>query len=201
MFPVLSINGTPAPCDDETESAALDFNPDSGPTHRCRACGDELTRTMTGWVTDDGDGACLLFEPDDDTGHEQTGPHDPAPIPFAWCNSAAITTEESDDAVTVALSVGDPRGAFCFTVTRIPDDAESDLAGCLLLHTPHPGEPAPHAALTELHPGTYVVGTVPAALAPRITRTGSEEHHHDHYQRPHRPGVRANLHHQPRRTR
>lgn len=87
------------------------------------------------------------------------GPHDPERIPLSWCNSAAVHTDESEDSVTVSISVGDPRGAFTFTIRRVPDDAEGDLAGRLIMHTPYTGEPMPHAALTVLHEGTHVVGT------------------------------------------
>lgn len=53
--------------------------------------------------------------------------------------------------MSVSVSVGDPRGAFTFTIRRRPD------TGALLLHVPYAGEPMPHARLTELHPGTYEV--------------------------------------------
>lgn len=78
--------------------------------------------------------------------------------PFSWANSAAISLDDSDESITVTISVGDPRGAFTFTVRRIPDDASSDLAGRLIMHTPYPGEPIPHEKLTEIRPGTYLIG-------------------------------------------
>ena len=86
------------------------------------------------------------------------GPHVPERAPLSWVNSAAIDADDKDDSVTVSISVGDPRGAFCFTVRRIPDHAESHLAGRLLMHLPYPGHPLPHEPLTEHHPGTYLIG-------------------------------------------
>lgn len=67
-----------------------------------------------------------------------------------WFNSARIHADPEQDEVTCVVSVGDPRGGFAFTVRRKSD-------GTLLLHTPHPGEGAPHMRLKELHPGTYEV--------------------------------------------
>lgn len=71
--------------------------------------------------------------------------------PLAWCNSAAMDWNAAEDSVTVSISVGDPRGAFAFTVRRLAD-------GSLIMHTPYPGEGMPHMPLRELHPGTYEIG-------------------------------------------
>nr|MDT0665564.1 hypothetical protein [Micromonospora sp. DSM 115978] len=73
-------------------------------------------------------------------------------------NHAGVTTDDAVDSVTVHVSVGDPRGAFTFTVRRVPDDADSVLAGRLLLHVPHPDAPMGHLPLTALHDGTYLIG-------------------------------------------
>jgi hypothetical protein len=69
-----------------------------------------------------------------------------------------VYTDESEDSVTVSISVGDPRGAFTLTIRRVPDDADSDLAGQLIMHTPHATQSTPHLELTPLHDGTFVVG-------------------------------------------
>jgi len=72
--------------------------------------------------------------------------------PLAWLNSARITTNPKDDAVTCAVSIGDPRGAFAFTVRRLPD-------GRIIIHMPYPKEGLPHMETAELGgPGTLVVG-------------------------------------------
>jgi hypothetical protein len=72
--------------------------------------------------------------------------------PLGWCNSATIHLDREEDSVTVLISVGDPRGAFAFTVRRLQD-------GRLIMHTPYPGESMPHLGLTEIRPGTYEVGS------------------------------------------
>lgn len=161
MFAVLSVDGTIAEMpDDAPESISLVFDTDAAATHRCRACGDELTETTSSYENEEGDTVCLDSEQRTGAGSDDgQGPHDPEPIPVSWCNSAAIHADASDDSVTVSISVGDPRGAFTLTVRRVPDDADGDLAGHLIMHTPYAAQPAPHMALTPLHDGTYVVGT------------------------------------------
>ena len=76
--------------------------------------------------------------------------HDQDPGPLDWLNSARITTDPDDDAVRCLVSVGDPRGAFEFTVRRLPD-------GRIVIHVPYPGEPLPHFGTAQLHPGTLQV--------------------------------------------
>ncbi|MFD2414809.1 hypothetical protein [Amycolatopsis pigmentata] len=118
-----------------------------------------MTESPDGYETASGEATCADFEPvgeiDPDSGE---GPHDPERIPLSWCNSAAVHTDESEDSVTVSISVGDPRGAFTFTIRRVPDDVGSNLAGHLIMHTPYAGQPLPHKELTPLHGGTFVVG-------------------------------------------
>ncbi|MCK2239772.1 MULTISPECIES: hypothetical protein [unclassified Crossiella] len=160
MFAALLVDGTPAePCEDTPGAVTLEFATDTAATHRCRACGEELHKTVSGYETDLGETGCPDFEPHTDTGPESgEGPHDPEHIPVSWCNSAAVHTDESQDSVTVSISVGDPRGAFTLTIRRMPDDVDCGLAGHLIMHTPYAGQPLPHMELTPLHDGTYVVG-------------------------------------------
>jgi len=82
----------------------------------------------------------------------------PERVALSWCNRAGIRADETDDAIILSLSTGDPCGAFTFMIRRVPDDADSPLAGRLLLHLPYPGQPAPHDAVHPLHPGTFVIG-------------------------------------------
>lgn len=70
--------------------------------------------------------------------------------PLDWLNSARIVADRSEDAVHCLVSIGDPRGAFCFTVRRLPD-------GRIVIHTPHPGEGMAHMETRQLHPGTLEV--------------------------------------------
>ena len=100
-----------------------------------------------------------LLEPE--SAHEHEHADDlakPERIPFSWANSAAIILDDSDDSITVTISVGDPRGAFAFTIRRISDDAKNDIAGRLIMHVPYPGGGALHEKLTEHHEGTYLIG-------------------------------------------
>jgi len=71
-------------------------------------------------------------------------------MPLGWLNSASIVTDANDDAVRFFVSVGDPRGAFQFTVRRMPD-------GDLLIQTPTTGDSFLHRPLRELFPGTLQV--------------------------------------------
>ena len=72
------------------------------------------------------------------------------PGPLTWLNSARITADPKDDAVHCVVSVGDPRGGFCFTVRRLTD-------GRLVIHTPYPGESLSHCRTIHLHDGTLLV--------------------------------------------
>lgn len=126
---------------------------------KCRHCGEELEEDGDGWEAPDAPMAWRVdcsenFEGEDG---DDSRPHEPEPRPLAWVNHAAIELDEDDDAVHVSISVGDPRGAFTFTVRRLPDSAEVN-GGRLIMHTPHPGEGWAHEKLTELHSGTYLIG-------------------------------------------
>jgi hypothetical protein len=160
MFAALFVDGEPAELVEDTpDTVSLEFSADHGCSYRCRACGEELAETLDGYQTDAGEYTCADFEPADDGDPDyEDGPHDPERVPLAWCNSAALHSDESDDSVTVSISVGDPRGAFTFTIRRIPDDVEGDLAGQLIMHVPYAGESTPHMPLSPLRDGAYLVG-------------------------------------------
>jgi hypothetical protein len=70
--------------------------------------------------------------------------------PLAWLNSARLSVNSDEDSVSCVISVGDPRGGFCFTVRQLAD-------GRIVLHMPHPDESMPHMTTEVLHPGTLVV--------------------------------------------
>src|SRR3954447_13603108 len=142
MFSSLYVDGPVGLADEDPETVTLEFTGAS--EYRCRNCGEDLVETVDGIASESGD-AC----PDEDDGE-----HEPERVPLSWCNSAAIQVDESDDSVTVSISVGDPRGAFTFTVRRVPDDA----TGKLVMHVPYPLQPSPHMTLNPLHEGTYLVG-------------------------------------------
>lgn len=107
--------------------------------------GENVSLLDTGYEA--GENLRVQLEHDDvANGYEVTGP-------LSWLNSAAIDFDYDQDSVSVSISVGDPRGAFVFTVRRRPDTGE------LLLHTPYPGEGMPHMALEALQPGTFRIGS------------------------------------------
>lgn len=169
MFTALTVDGTPIGLSDlDIESVSLEFGTGDGLEYRCRACGDDLAETAQGFVTDTGDGRCQRADSDpDNEPDDRDGPHDPKRIPLSWCNSAGVSVNADDDSVTVAISVGDPRGAFTMTIRRVPDDAEGPFAGQLVMHVPHANEPSPHMELTDLHPGTLAVGPLRTVQAVR----------------------------------
>ncbi|MFJ8965342.1 hypothetical protein ACIRG5_38750 [Lentzea sp. NPDC102401] len=137
--------------EDDSVTVSLEFPWENGPDRHCTRCGEDLVETSNGYEDDSGSSVC-----DEDSG--EALPHEAGQVPLSWVNSATIDADEAEDSVTVSISVGDPRGAFTFTLRRVPDDAVGDLGGRLVLHVPYPGEPCPHRQLTALHPGAFVVG-------------------------------------------
>jgi hypothetical protein len=140
--------------EDDSVTVSLEFPWETDTTYRCVRCGDGVVETVSGYKTESGCSTCI---PDDEDSDDSTA-HEVQRVPLSWANSASIDADEDGDSITVSISIGDPRGAFCFSVRRVPDDADSDLAGRLVLHVPYPGEPSPHEQLTALHPGAFVVG-------------------------------------------
>lgn len=111
---------------------------------------DDSVESHPNGVTYDGDMTVRIV------GNENSEYDNAENRPLGWLNSARIVTSPEENSVTCCISVGDPRGAFCFTVRRKPD-------GTLLIHMPHPGESLPHMDTREDHPGTLVVvNTEPA---------------------------------------
>lgn len=70
--------------------------------------------------------------------------------PLGWVNHAAISLDRREDSVTLSISVGDPRGAFVFTVRRLP-------SGELLMYIPTPEDSAPHRELRPVRHGVYEI--------------------------------------------
>ncbi len=160
MFTALYVDGSPVGLSDpEVGTVSLEFGTGDGVEFRCRACGEDLMETLDGMESEPDGVLCPDAEPLDDDANKR---HAPERIPLSWCNRASITADPDEDSVTVAISVGDPRGAFTFTIRRIPDDVAGPLAGRLVAHLPHPGEPMPHAPVREIRPGTLLIGPVPA---------------------------------------
>ncbi|GAA5120980.1 hypothetical protein [Haloechinothrix salitolerans] len=164
MF-VLSVNGEMISTDFDDDSSVITFENGDDTEWRCAACGESLTEDTGGYADESDSLVCDAYDPYDDPTIDdiesapdfREGPHHPQRVPLSWANSAAIHTDPDEDSITVTMSVGDPRGAFAFTLRRVPDHAVTN-AGRLIMHTPYPGEALPHADLTEAHTGTYWVG-------------------------------------------
>ncbi len=103
------------------------------------ATNDEGRADFAGYAEDDA--TVRISNPDAENGYNEN------PGPLDWLNSARITTSKDEDAVHCIISVGDPRGGFCFTVRRLE-------SGEMLIHVPTPGEGMAHVEIKELHPGT-----------------------------------------------
>ncbi|GGM80899.1 hypothetical protein GCM10012275_59410 [Longimycelium tulufanense] len=164
MF-VLSLNGEMISTDVDNDSSIITVENADDTMWQCAACGGALSEEPDGYADESGSQICDAYDPYDDPEVDdidtapdfREGPHRAERVPLSWANSAAIHTDPAEDSITVTVSVGDPRGAFAFTLRRIPDDAPTN-GGRLIMHTPYPGQPLPHADLTEDHTGTYWVG-------------------------------------------
>lgn len=124
--------GTECPDGEETWEHDDDEHPECGPD--CEVKG-----------TTDGD---LEHSHEDHYTRQVFERHVPVPSPLSWWNSSAIDVDPNDNSVTVTISVGDPRGAFVFTVRQVEPD---DGAPYLIMHTPYPGQGWAHMPLTYLH--------------------------------------------------
>ncbi len=120
---------------------------------------DEDTRPQGFAVAIDGDFIpdSNIYTDDGRTRIEIVGDEDANTGPLAWANSASIILDPDDDAITVAISTGDPRGGFTMTIRRIPD-GDHENAGALVMHVPHPDDSTLHEDLHEFRPGAYFVG-------------------------------------------
>jgi hypothetical protein len=147
----ITVDGTNADMDDpEFEHVeVIPFAADSESVTRCTECRAEFD--SDGPQGDD----VNCDELEDADGNVQR--HTLEPLPLTWVNSAGLSLNEEEDSVTVSISVGDPRGAFTFTVRRVPAYS-GEYSGRLMMHLPYPGESMPHAKITEIHPGTFVIG-------------------------------------------
>lgn len=164
MYANVSIDGEDQSIDD-FESSTVEFGGENDETsHRCKACGLELIEDADSFRAVDGPRWLDAAECHENVRDESTdddsdyGPHDPEAIPLRWVNSAGVSVDEEHDSITVWISVGDPRGGFTMEIRRIDPEADSDLAGKLIMHLPHEAASMLHMPLKELHAGTYVIG-------------------------------------------
>jgi hypothetical protein len=69
---------------------------------------------------------------------------------FSWVNSAGIHLNEQDDTIDLAISLGDPRGAFIMRLYRTAN-------GQIRMEVPYPEQGFLHLPLRELGRGVYAV--------------------------------------------
>lgn len=92
----------------------------------------------------DGTVSTRISNPDVENGFEvDAGPLD-------WFNSARMETNPDEDEVSFYISMGDPRGAFAFTVRRLPD-------GRIIMHTPAETDSLLHMPIKKVAPGTFEI--------------------------------------------
>lgn len=123
----------------------------SGAQRRCKNCHEPLRD-----ADEDENGQPVSLDPG--TGDptfcpdsDDAGPHVPEWVPGSFANSARVVVSD-DDAVTVTISVGDPRGAFAMTVYR------RESTGELYLSLPDPSDGLPHMRLTRIRDGYFKIG-------------------------------------------
>lgn len=140
---------------------------DTGREWECVNCDSALINANDGhgeaaplWLSDDDEEAACPCAPYGEPGGIN-GDHVPAVVPLSWANSVSVEFDDSvADAVTVMISVGDPRGAFAMRVERArytnDDGTEVDE---LRLSVPHPTDDMGHMPLTEINErGYYRIG-------------------------------------------
>lgn len=72
------------------------------------------------------------------------------PQPFTWVNGASIRLNEDSDQIDLAISIGDPRGAFVMSLFRTAD-------GQIRMEVPHPDDGFLHLPLRQLGRALYAV--------------------------------------------
>jgi hypothetical protein len=132
---------------EDLSSIHLNINEDSESRVTCSTCNAALedpTGTHDWRDQDEGDWRCP---------EGRHGRHAPVEDPLSWIKSASIWPDPDKESLTVAISVGDPRGAFCMTIRKADD-------GRIFLDVPYAKMPMSHLPLHDtLAPGTYRVGT------------------------------------------
>ncbi len=154
---ILTVEDKSVPLEDPNDTTiTLDMENDDAPAtvYRCRTCREVLFPVDEGrqWIDEY---SAAVVCPD---AEEDGGPHTREREPLTWVNSVSVETDPDKDSVTLSISVDDPRGAFTFTVYRVPDNADFN-AGRLILSVPHPDQPKLHAPLEQVSPGWYVIRT------------------------------------------
>jgi hypothetical protein len=126
---------------------------------RCINCEERFTEDAKDEVEDDEE--CVQAECS--AGHDCDEVEDPVaepcqrthdlvndPQPFTWVNGASIRLNEESDQIDLAISIGDPRGAFVMSLFRTRD-------GQIRMEVPHPEDGFLHLPLRQLGRALYAV--------------------------------------------
>lgn len=109
---------------------------------KCVHCDEELNEADPTVTAEDDDPECAA---NDD------GPHEKMWAPLTWAKNIAITFDEENDQIDLAIATGDPRGGWVFRLYR-------NSEGAVIMHLPHADMDGPHEPIRELHPGTFAIG-------------------------------------------
>lgn len=148
-YGALYIDGEIQEVPEDIERVQLEFDWDGDKL--CQQCFEPIEELID---TSEAEPEARWYHNDTDIDSDHTP--EPETGPSSWCNSAFFEFDSEEDSVTVGISVGDPRGAFTFTIRRLPAEAED--GGRLVMHLPYPGGSWLHEPLTLLHEGTYLIG-------------------------------------------
>lgn len=108
----------------------------------CVHCGQELNEADLTETLADGDKECPA------TSDER---HEAKTVPFTWAKNIAVSFDEDNDEIELAIATGEPRGGWTFKLRRTPE-------GGVIMHLPHADMSSPHEPIRELHPGTFAIG-------------------------------------------
>lgn len=146
----------PEPLIDEGGVLNVEFPWDEEPAPwRCLNCEERFTEDEK----DEAERAeCEQAECEEHDGDENCDDHDCSfphdlindPEAFSWVNGASIRLKEESDQIDLAISIGDPRGAFVMSLYRTAD-------GQIRMEVPHPEDGFLHLPLRQLGRALYAV--------------------------------------------
>lgn len=131
----------------ELEQIRVGLNEDGDMSSiKCIHCGEELNED-----TPSGTPLETLMDGTTECDDNDDGLHEPVTVPFTWAKNIAVSFDEDNDEIELAIATGEPRGGWTFKLRRTPD-------GVVLMHLPYADMSAPHEPIRELHPGTFAIG-------------------------------------------
>jgi hypothetical protein len=137
---------------DEDGVLSIQF-PEREEQSKCVKCDEVFTDESEAVTSGCPDGECVVHTGDENCDdHDCSFPHELTEHEeaFSWVNSASIHLDEEKDQIDLAISLGDPRGAFVMRVYRMPD-------GQIRMEVPHPKDWFLHLPLRPMGQGGYVV--------------------------------------------